>query len=329
MCCNDESNSSIQASAQKCIQTSLKEKFMTGQFTVRCSDNRGFGMVVRRDCRLERSSSNYKTYRCADNLRCIQSGMRCNIRRQGGSRILESETFSEPHQLSRAHGNSSDTRNFQGLDKEQACSNIERQCNSSCHGKSLRRTMLELNASGASDMESCVRKQYNGDCEIHRGGIQYIRQFEQDQILPILMETTSSDIPYVGSDLGKPYDRPICRYDKSSSASVQQPVCGPINIGYRCSCSDKLESAQPLCECAILSNTQTFIVIITQKAWATVIAPMWPAQPWFNILKKLAVTLPLRLPNSQRLFCHPNQIPEPRKNRKWKLYAWRIYGGNV
>ena len=70
-------------------------------------------------------------------------------------------------------------------------------------------------------------------------------------------------------------------------------------------------------------------VIITQKAWATVIAPMWPAQPWFNVLKRLAVTLPLRLPNSQRLFCHPNQIPEPRKNRKWKLYAWRIYGGNA
>ena len=67
---------------------------------------------------------------------------------------------------------------------------------------------------------------------------------------------------------------------------------------------------------------------ITQsKAEATVIAPYWPAAIWHQKLVKMAVTHPLKLPKAAKM-CVPclDQKPEPMKNRKWNLYAWRISG---
>ena len=64
--------------------------------------------------------------------------------------------------------------------------------------------------------------------------------------------------------------------------------------------------------------------IINQKAEATIIAPKWPSQPWFNTLVSLSVRWPLKLPNSSMWILGKN--PEPRKNTHWKLYAWRVSG---
>ena len=70
-------------------------------------------------------------------------------------------------------------------------------------------------------------------------------------------------------------------------------------------------------------------VIIRQKAKATIIAPNWPAMPWYQTLQRLASTHPILLP-PPRLICFPVQscTPEPLRNRKWRLYAWRINGEN-
>lgn len=69
-------------------------------------------------------------------------------------------------------------------------------------------------------------------------------------------------------------------------------------------------------------------IIRSQKALATIIAPMWKAQRWFHNMKNMLICPPIRLP-SPKLLCLPLRgfTPEPVKNPKWRLYAWRVYGG--
>ena len=68
-------------------------------------------------------------------------------------------------------------------------------------------------------------------------------------------------------------------------------------------------------------------LIISQKARATIIAPYWPAMPWFRTLQLLSTSHPIKLPHP-KLICFPvqNTTPEPCKNASWKLYAWRVSG---
>lgn len=71
-------------------------------------------------------------------------------------------------------------------------------------------------------------------------------------------------------------------------------------------------------------------LVVSQKAVATIIAPYWPAMPWFRTLQLLSTAHPIRLPRP-KLICFPvqNTTPEPCRNPKWRLYAWRINGGNL
>ena len=68
-------------------------------------------------------------------------------------------------------------------------------------------------------------------------------------------------------------------------------------------------------------------LVVRQKARATVIAPYWPAMPWCRTLQLLSTSSPIKLPRPS-LICFPVQTatPEPCRNAKWKLYAWRISG---
>lgn len=66
------------------------------------------------------------------------------------------------------------------------------------------------------------------------------------------------------------------------------------------------------------------------EAEATVIAPHWPAKIWHRQLLEMAVCPPLKLPQPTKM-CVPclNQTPEPMKNWKWTLYAWRVSGAKI
>lgn len=63
-----------------------------------------------------------------------------------------------------------------------------------------------------------------------------------------------------------------------------------------------------------------------QKAQATLIAPWWPQKPWFRRLKQMSISAPIKIPNRKNVFLHPLCLPEPRRNTKWKVYAWRLSG---
>ena len=63
-----------------------------------------------------------------------------------------------------------------------------------------------------------------------------------------------------------------------------------------------------------------------QGVMATLIAPWWPAQPWFCQLLEMCIATPFRLPNNWRTFLRIHSSPEPWKNLGWQVYAWRICG---
>jgi len=68
-------------------------------------------------------------------------------------------------------------------------------------------------------------------------------------------------------------------------------------------------------------------IIRSQKAWATIIAPAWKAQTWYMMLKSMLVAPPLKIPNNRNSCRSMGLLPEPCRNRKWELYAWRVFGG--
>ena len=71
-------------------------------------------------------------------------------------------------------------------------------------------------------------------------------------------------------------------------------------------------------------------IVEAQRAVATLIAPMWPGQPWMARLRRLCTAPPLRLPpvTSSCLPLAEQQEIEPRRNCRWSLFAWRISGAN-
>ncbi len=63
-----------------------------------------------------------------------------------------------------------------------------------------------------------------------------------------------------------------------------------------------------------------------ERATVTIIAPYWPAQPWFPKLLGMSIAPPLLLPQEQQrsLFQHPMmlEVPDP----AWLTLAWRVSG---
>lgn len=72
---------------------------------------------------------------------------------------------------------------------------------------------------------------------------------------------------------------------------------------------------------------QVLQVICQQRATATVIAPLWQGQYWFPQLQSMLIAPPFHIPVSTRTIIKIGMdCPEPKKNKSWKLYAWRISG---
>ncbi|KAF0298323.1 hypothetical protein FJT64_004336 [Amphibalanus amphitrite] len=69
-------------------------------------------------------------------------------------------------------------------------------------------------------------------------------------------------------------------------------------------------------------------LVEAQRAEATLIAPLWPGQPWMTRLRRLCVAPPIHLPPVKRTCMPvlPLQVIEPHRNTAWTLCAWRISG---
>ena len=67
--------------------------------------------------------------------------------------------------------------------------------------------------------------------------------------------------------------------------------------------------------------------VVDQKAEATLIAPRWTGQRWYQRLLDLAIAPPVWIANSRINFQSTGHtIPEPLKNHRWRIAAWRISG---
>lgn len=71
---------------------------------------------------------------------------------------------------------------------------------------------------------------------------------------------------------------------------------------------------------------QVLDVIRTQNAEATIIAPAWKAQPWYQKLLKGSISPPFRIRDMDKSVLSIWGHAEPLQNRRWRLYAWRISG---
>ena len=69
--------------------------------------------------------------------------------------------------------------------------------------------------------------------------------------------------------------------------------------------------------------------IIQEKAWATVVAPVWPSQHWFQKLQTIVADTPIFLPRDKQTFIYMGALPEPERNKHWKIAVWRVFGGLV
>lgn len=72
---------------------------------------------------------------------------------------------------------------------------------------------------------------------------------------------------------------------------------------------------------------RTLNKVITDKAKAIVVAPRWPAQPWFPLLANLALDKPITFPQRQNLLHLPSNpgLTHPILTRL-HLQAWLISG---
>ena len=70
--------------------------------------------------------------------------------------------------------------------------------------------------------------------------------------------------------------------------------------------------------------------VVNQKADTTLIAPLWSAQPWYLRLIRLSTRAPVLIPNIPGMFQRMSRTctPEPYRNRRWIIAAWRLSGKN-
>jgi hypothetical protein len=58
----------------------------------------------------------------------------------------------------------------------------------------------------------------------------------------------------------------------------------------------------------------------------TIVAPLWPAQPWFTKLVAMAMDIPILLPSIPDLFLKPVEVRGQPQEARWPVLAWRVSG---
>ena len=119
--------------------------------------------------------------------------------------------------------------------------------------------------------------------------------------------------------MGASYNRQVFFPHYNAAPSLQQQILRPNDPRCRRLDATRLASSQQLVR-------EVLQVIRMQKAWATVIAPRWPGQPWFQDLQTMLVARPFRISHGDNTMIRMGDMAEPRKNPRWDIFAWRICG---
>lgn len=127
-------------------------------------------------------------------------------------------------------------------------------------------------------------------------------------------------------DVGPTHNRHICKLSEHTTPAVQQSLLRTTLGWYRCAQPRQLAAREQLRKVPFCLIPRVLDVVESQRAVATVIAPKWPAQPWYQRLVKLSIARPLKLPQKSKIYWSMDVVPEPCRNTKWQIYAWRIFG---
>jgi hypothetical protein len=137
----------------------------------------------------------------------------------------------------------------------------------------------------------------------------------------VRMGRESPSVQLYRSALGFSYHRPLCQPHQCPSARVQLQVWEPETSGVDALALDWVGENNWI-------NAQFRLIdkIIQSGTEATIVAPRWPCQPWFQRLQTITIQRPLYLPKNNLNIQTTSATAEVLWNRRWRLYAWRVSG---
>ena len=173
-----------------------------------------------------------------------------------------------------------------------------------CHEKGLTLTARYLQGKLNTTADALSRLSTHYEWQLHRGLFRYIDQLWGPHTIDRFASMVNTQLPVYNSRFADPFSSGVDALAQSNWAAHNNFVNPPFRLIPR-----------------ILH------LIEQQGGHMTLIAPWWEAQPWFRKLKQLSVRPPLRLPKSG-LTRKGALMPEACRNKKWRIYAWRICGHN-
>ncbi len=131
-----------------------------------------------------------------------------------------------------------------------------------------------------------------------------------------------------GHSTGTSHRRSFCQREYSLALKIQRTLPRQILRGSRRLCSAVRGGGQEHNWINAPFNLLPRILqkLETDEASATVLAPCWKGASWYNKLLSMLVSPPVRLPQSLHLYVRRAGMPEPLKNLRWRIFAWRLSG---
>jgi hypothetical protein len=102
--------------------------------------------------------------------------------------------------------------------------------------------------------------------------------------------------------------------------------CDPLSVGVDALAQKDWGTENNFVNAPFRLIPQILTKIQAHQAEATIIAPWWPSQPWFNKLLSMTIATPLHIPQTRGSFIQWGPVIEPLKNLRWKIFAFRICG---
>ena len=326
MYCHDKSYHSRKAIIAKCLPSTCHKVNMGGYASSQHLSNRRSTMVARLFTKLEWTSSSGSTTTRPNVYRCVPPRVGRSISIKGSSRPLESPNVTRALQLSRTDGCINGSKVIWAKYERKEYSNSIRQCDHSGIYQSSWRSQLRSHRYSKGYLERGIRASDLYFCKTPsrpaelpcRSVIKTIHQHEW-QLHPKLFRL-----------LDRIWDpHTIDRFATMNTTQLPKynsRFLDPFSSGIDALTQQDWDMNNNFINASFRLIPKILSIIQLYKAEATIIAPQWPAQPWFQTLRSLSVAYPIPLPTSISAILSTGVTPEPCRNPKWKLYAWRISG---
>ena len=268
---------------------------------------------------LERGCRPKETHRHPSDVRCISSRLGRALPTHGCSRMLGRTCSTSVIQLSRTSSDTFDITDIYQHSKGETRAVSMRQCNRSCICQLSRGSMTTLaQAVWGVALENNITttaKHLAGSANGRADGLSRLPPSYEWKMHPKLWT-------YLDKIWG-PYT--VDRF--ASILSAQLPrynslYLDPLSEGVDAFAQTNWRKENNFVNSPFRLLPKVVSTLISQQATATVIAPWWPIQPWFQKLVRMSIALPVKLPQVTQCMRKVGPLPEPLKNKHWKIYAY-------